>query len=464
MCLRITHLDLAKINIHAKSISGTIQKEVNPREKNLFGGFLLPGTWNNFKMKSLVFVMGITVFACNFAADNPCDPANEHKGQCERQGIIVENAPSSIVEGQSHMLSIKLNQAVIESLSVTITSNTSAVTIDGSSQSVLTFNKENSTIAQTVTLGAVSDTNFQNEQGTITLRAPQLAQQQFNVISQDSLILDFDISATQGANAVFGNIEAAIDLTNSKLLAVSNNQSQASKPWLFRCDADGSNCSDHDLSATQGANSGAGPSFVVDGSNNKLLIVTVNISQSNKPWLYRCDLDGTNCTDHDISASQGNNSAANIAIGIDSANNKLLVVTNNTSQSSKPWLFRCDLDGSNCTDHDISATQGNNSVTIASLAIDSANSKLLVTTTTGVGSGPLWLYRCNLDGSSCTDHNISGGLFGSHSKNGLIIDTTNNKLLALNSYLAPNGSVVHRCDLDGTNCTNQTVFFWSKPF
>jgi hypothetical protein len=214
---------------------------------------------------------------------------------------------------------------------------------------------------------------------------------------------------------------------------------------------------------------------------------------------------------------------------IDTISNQLLVVTTSTQPTTsvelavKLNLFRCNLDGTECTYRDISAGQdvcleGNLQFTVGPRAmIDSTSRKLLVVAPTkawvpewnktlcegGRGdpskswtrlcSSKLALFRCNLDGTGCTYTDISAGRAYSPlsmtcqaSKPGLcsfatwfpaaVIDATKGKLFVVTQnswpphvpYLArpwrapsegpdPNPHTdreigLFRCTVDGTGC------------
>src|SRR5262245_15726931 len=107
----------------------------------------------------------------------------------------------------------------------------------------------------------------------------------------------------------------------------------------------------NDISAGQGPKSGLGaPSAVIDASNEKLLVVTANGANFNKPALVRCNLDGRACTYNDISAGADADSGWTPSAVIDTTNGKLLVVTAIDAPAGlNPSFFRCNLDGTACT-------------------------------------------------------------------------------------------------------------------
>ena len=268
---------------------------------------------------------------------------------------------------------------------------------------------------------------------------------------------DHDASNGQGAGSG-NNPSVAIDTVNSKVTIATQNLAQSSKPWLFICNLDGSACSDHDVSSLQGAGSGIRPSLAIDTFNSKVLIATRNGAQDNKPWLFICNLDGSACSDHDVSNGQGTDSGNTPSLAIDTVNSKVLIASRNGAQLGKPWLFICNLDGSACTDHDVSNGQGGSSGLTPSLAIDTLNSKVLIATQNGNGvqSNKPWLFICNLDGSACTDHDVSNGQ-GANSglTPSLAIDTLNsNVLIATRNVAQSNKPWLFICNLNGTACTD----------
>ncbi|BDA77550.1 hypothetical protein LPTSP3_g04800 [Leptospira kobayashii] len=269
----------------------------------------------------------------------------------------------------------------------------------------------------------------------------------------------FDISAGEGANSG-NNPRALIDTASGKLLVVTNNGANNGKPSLFRCNLDGNGCTHTDISAGQGTDSGFELTVVIDSASGKLLVMTNNNANNGKLSLFRCNLDGTSCTHTDISAGQGTNSGQAPRAVIDSISGKLLVVSTNGANSSKPSLYRCNLDGTSCTHTDISAGQGANSISLfPGVVIDSVSAKLLVVTCNGANTSKPSLFRCNLDGTSCTHTDISAGQgTSSGERPTVIIDTSSGKLLAFTSNGANGGRPgLFRCNLDGTACTYADV-------
>src|SRR5262249_14759066 len=104
---------------------------------------------------------------------------------------------------------------------------------------------------------------------------------------------------------------------------------------------------------------------------------------------------------------------------VDAANNKLLIVTEDDSNlaiEGKTHLFRCNLDGTACTDRDLSGLVGITTPNVGlhpSAVIDTVNQKLIIATTNNSGPYPngLYLLICSLDGSSCTAVDAAANTF-----------------------------------------------------
>lgn len=240
------------------------------------------------------------------------------------------------------------------------------------------------------------------------------------------------IGAVSGVNT--GYLPSAIiDETNGKLLVAAMNPSGGGKLGLFRCDLDGS-CRTHlDISAGQATNSGQSPAITIDPVHQKVLVVTTNASVNggNKPSLFRCNLDGTSCTHTDISTGLSS-SGFHPSVVVDTVNNKLLAVTMNSSTGTRPTLFRCNLDGTSCTHTDITAAQPALSGYKPSAAIDRRNGALVVATSDGAREYRPSLFRCALDGTACTFADLSDGQgVASGSEPNLLVDGTTGAYLVV---------------------------------
>lgn len=298
--------------------------------------------------------------------------------------------------------------------------------------------------------------------GSSNLYASQLKLSICNLDGTSCISKDVSAMTNQGEGSGY-KPSMVIDTVNSKILISTENTANNKKPSLFRCSLDGSSCSHIDISAGRGNLSGGSPKLLLDNVNSKILLLTENSETgfSLRLSLFRCQLDGTGCVFSDISAGMGDLSsyAGRIAAGIDTTNSKLLAVTRNNfgTNNGRPSLFRCNLDGSSCTYTDVSAGQGSISGREPSLAIDLVNNKLFVTTSNYTVKYVASVFKCNLDGSSCTHTNLAT-TFDAKSTFGTMIflDQANAKVLIAVNYTTGGTFYypgLYRCSLDMINCT-----------
>src|SRR6185295_3973016 len=112
------------------------------------------------------------------------------------------------------------------------------------------------------------------------------------------------------------------------------------------------------------------------GTASHLLVFTKNSAGENATPIAVAISELGQTIIQDVSAGQGTYSGQAPSIAIDAANGKVLIVTSNAANAAKPALFRCGLDGTSCTYSDISAGQA---VSIGDpvALVDSANNKLI---------------------------------------------------------------------------------------
>ncbi|GBF43890.1 chitobiase/beta-hexosaminidase C-terminal domain protein [Leptospira ellinghausenii] len=258
-----------------------------------------------------------------------------------------------------------------------------------------------------------------------------------------------DISSGQGSNSGLYP-SAVIDPIHRKLLVATLNMNNGNKFSLYRCNLDGTSCTHKDISSTITMNSTNSPNAVLDLINRKLLVVTVNNSVSGNLLLIRCNLDGTGCIATDISPGITSMSGTFRGVAIDKFNQKLLVVSRNAGNYNKPSLIRCNLDGTNCEHIDIAAGQGNGSGLTPSLVLDEINRKILVVTVNIANNAKPSLFRCNLDGTMCSHSDISAGQpISSGDSPFIILDSSNQKFLVITHY--SNYVHLYRGNLDGSS-------------
>ena len=191
----------------------------------------------------------------------------------------------------------------------------------------------------------------------------------------------------------------AFDSATNKIFSVNTGGVDATSffiPIFKKFDAVATNLQTATISLQ--ARLGMGPDLKLYSVNSKVSVVASNWSLDGRPWLFRCDLNGLNCESKDISTSKPFPSYYP-SLNIDTVNQKLIVIAvdNNTYT---PNLFRCDLNGDNCKNTDISLGK---QVPIDSYqyhydsAIDYTNNRLLVVFTEK-STGKLGLIRFGLQG------------------------------------------------------------------
>jgi len=266
--------------------------------------------------------------------------------------------------------------------------------------------------------------------------------------------------------------DAVVDVAHHKILIVIPSGRDVYGPMLYRCDLDGTGCGAFNISVGREP---LGLNFTlraaIDEVSQKLLVAvkdgtrcaeSPDLMTCPQPLgLWRCNLDGSDCVTSTIStlpSTIGGSSDLLAEILVDSANRKLLFVAERNLKPANTHtliLYRCNLDGRACTSVDIA--KGQPRTTIAAYryaAIDPVNRRLLVVASSPTAGGPR-LIRCNLDGTQCSDIDISAGVSGPLTgvSMTLAVDTTNQKLLAVGrNDKAPGRPALYRCDLDGTKC------------
>lgn len=253
-----------------------------------------------------------------------------------------------------------------------------------------------------------------------------------------------DISAGPGGGLAT-SISGIVDATNRKLLTVTTAAARGGKPWLFRCDLDGTGCTDADLSAGRGVGTANKPAVAIDRANGKLLVVLQDPSNQNKTSLFRCNLDGSACTWADVSAGQPANSGRRPAIALDMTTQKTFIVSTNEANQNILALSTCALDGSACVHEDV-ATQPS-----AEPALALGGGKLLVVTSSSGSANP-WLYRISLDGTQWQGAPLAIHPTTVASHPSVLVDGTKLVVVATSSTANESRPVLFRCELDGTAC------------
>ena len=231
-------------------------------------------------------------------------------------------------------------------------------------------------------------------------------------------------------------------------------------PTIHRCNSDGSNCSNI-LNLNGYVNTVGGAFGPVLFANSQYLyygsIYYNNGSISERMELYRCNLDGSNCSKITNVTGYVNTKGGAFGSKVISNSNYLFYTSLDDNESSRMGIYRCKLDGSNC--NKIASAYGYvNAVGGSYGPMLHVNDQYLYygsATPSGiVTSNAINIYRCNSDGSNCSKiisangyENAVGGSFGPD------IVTNSNYMY----YTSVNGTsgqaTIYRCGLDGSNCS-----------
>ncbi|MCB1179711.1 MAG: hypothetical protein KDK36_19190 [Leptospiraceae bacterium] len=156
---------------------------------------------------------------------------------------------------------------------------------------------------------------------------------------------------------------------------------------------------------------------IVDKVNQKL-IISFRCNSTSNLCMHRCNLDLTGCSDTNISEQIGAdpNISGNKHTIIenkpiyDSINNKIIILSNSENYQGVtqfvPKVFVCNSDISGCYAK-IIQLQPIRSGTGITGVIDPYNKKLLILTHNIPDEDSLGLFRCDLDGNNCTYRNLS---------------------------------------------------------
>lgn len=193
------------------------------------------------------------------------------------------------------------------------------------------------------------------------------------------------------------NPSAVIDSKNSKLIVVSQNLFDliSTKPSLYECDLVNYDCVHTFISDK--IDSDYTPDIFLNSQNNNLIIATRNDDDSKKAGMFFMNLNNKTSYFKDVSIDQGYGSGYEPFVLIDNMNLKIYLATRNYSNNGKLSLFKCNLDGSECKHFDLSAGQGIDSGYNPSMAIDYKNNKLLIVTQNGSNNSKPALFRLSLN-------------------------------------------------------------------
>jgi hypothetical protein len=239
-------------------------------------------------------------------------------------------------------------------------------------------------------------------------------------------------------------------------------------PHVARCELDGTGCTTHVL-ANGGATVLTAPSLAIDKTNGSLLAAW---SGSNL-WVARCSLDLTSCNDIDVSTGKPGAASLSPGLTIDSVEQKILISARDGTNGSRPGLFYCDLaigvdggaavredGGASCSFVDISAgAPASSGEFVWRPVFEAVAGKLVVVSQDSSKNDTTSVFRCNVDGTSCTYTNITGDAgTGSGLAPSMLYDPSDDSVYVTTTNVgAGYAPVLLHCDPAFATCTRVNV-------
>jgi hypothetical protein len=150
----------------------------------------------------------------------------------------------------------------------------------------------------------------------------------------------------------------------------------------------------------------SGLSAIFDKTNRKIIVAryrTLKLPTPNDSAIaaFRCNLDGTSCAHFDPSAGSFVEHSEVVAMAVDSGGQKLLFASRSSRDDRPLVVFRCNLDGTSCTSTVLPYVRA---ASTPRIAIDAPRGKVII----AASSTPLLVYRCALDVSGCEVVDVAG--------------------------------------------------------
>lgn len=279
-----------------------------------------------------------------------------------------------------------------------------------------------------------------------------------NAAGANCVSLAFPAATTKLASE-FASIGFVIDNHRRRIVLMSSRATDYT-PLLLDCSMDLASCDVHDIAGQ--------PPFAL--SQGQLSVRPGNVDvigrrADGRLVMFRCAVPSFACAEVDLSleALRGNTMGLG-AIVVDEPAKAMMVVTSDPSYESRNSLFRCQLDGTSCTHTFMGTNQVPNEGTWPAAFLDRETGNLLtsfLSTDRSRRSHPA-LLRCGVDGKNCANVDLSQGLSG-FDRNfpwTAAFDTTAKRILVLGTLwrrdslgISTDSAVLWRCNRDGNACT-----------
>ncbi len=277
-----------------------------------------------------------------------------------------------------------------------------------------------------------------------------------------------------GGNGKTSNASINVKVKSIGYMYYTSAQKADSNKWdLYRCNIDGSNCINKaliygNIVIQENRTLSSAPTVSV---GEQYMYYTSAEKADAEDWdLYRCNIDGSGCTN--IKKIYGNinwqNNQAFSAAPTVSVGEQYMYYTSAEKADSNKWgLYRCNIDGSNCTK--LTSIYGNIVIqinkTLASAPTVSVGKQYIYYTSAQRADAEDWdLYRCNIDGSGCTNiKKIYGNINWQENKSFSAAPTVSvgEQYMYYTSAEKADSNKwdLYRCNIDGSNCTELTSIY-----
>lgn len=208
---------------------------------------------------------------------------------------------------------------------------------------------------------------------------------------------------------------------------------------VYKCNLNGNNCNIINHGLKLNTKDMFGQSVFIKDTN--LFISALLSSDHNKGKVYKCNLDGKNCSEikHGLKL-QENDGFGTAIFGI---NNSLFISSYGKNGTGE--IFKCDLEGTKCTPikHGLNLKPNDG----FGFCLSGTNTNLYV-----CAIGSKQVYQCNINGENCSaiKHDLPNNVYP-----GVYIAATNSNLfLTIKTSVDPsdNDLKVYKCSLNGSNC------------
>ena len=242
-------------------------------------------------------------------------------------------------------------------------------------------------------------------------------------------------------NTSCGYETPVVNLTNERLYI--NGVGASGAGMVFTCKPNGTSCSKFDsASLGLGASDGFGYSFYATKDN---LFVSAPRIHTGAGGLYKCNLEGTSCFEINttyLNLIQDDEFGSSMTA---SENNLYVGATGKYSNAGA--VYKCQLDGTNCSEISFTSTSPAAGDSFG-ISLYSSNNTLYVGAI-GMYSSAGGVYSCQLDGTGCTVVSVGLNVLDFFGRS---FFATKDNLFVGAPGLVIDGGDLFKCDSDGTNC------------